>query len=455
MAVDQNSIDVLNPATGELLGTIPAGDAVTADTHVAAATKAAIEWAQTAPGERGALVKEAARRLREHTQEIAEIQSKEGGKPAGDSLGGVMAGISTMEQYAELGPLHRGKSLQGNFEALDVMLFEPRGVAVLLVPWNDPVAIGLGVTAAALVTGNTVIWKPSEKTPLSTMRAVEVMDLPGGILNLALGDERMGRPLAAHTDVDVVVHVGSVSTGREISSVRAAMGKKTVLELGGKDALIVDNGVDPQWAAEQAALGAFANAGQICTSVERIYVHANVAGDFTKALVDVAKGYQIGPMIDEGQRNVVQSHVDDAINNGARVLTGGAIPDGNGFAYPPTVLVDVTDDMQIMRSETFGPVAPICVVDRFEDGLEAANRSEYGLAATVLTMNQQHAQTAMRELRAGTVKINAVFGGAPGGAAEPQRASGMGFGYGPELLDELTTTKVVHYGMGKAAKGSA
>jgi acyl-CoA reductase-like NAD-dependent aldehyde dehydrogenase len=442
----QEQIEVLNPATGELLGVIGAGSPEVAQQHIDAAVAALPEWRRTAPAERAAMVKEAARRLRDHADELAAMQSAEGGKPHGDSLGGVMAGISTMEQYAELGPLHRGKSLQGNVDALDLMVHVPRGVAALLVPWNDPIAIGLGLTAAALVTGNTVILKPSEKTPLSTMHAVELMDLPTGVLELALGDARMGGPMAASPQVDVVVHVGSVASGREIAAVRGAMGKKTVLELGGKDALIVDRGVDVQWAAEQAALGAFANAGQICTSVERIYVHRDIADGFVDRLTKVAKDYEIGPMVDDRQRMVVQTHVDDAVHGGARVLTGGEVPLGDGFRYPPTVLVDVTDDMQIMRTETFGPVAPVCVVNNFDEALERVNDSEYGLAATVLTPSHVNAQRAIRALQVGTVKINAVFGGAPGGAAEPQRGSGLGYGYGPELLDELTTTKVVHYG---------
>lgn len=440
-----DQIDVVDPSNGEVIGRIPAGSASEADAIVAIAAKSAPAWAQIHAAERSALLKQAARNLRDHADELAALQSREGGKPPGDSMGGLEAGISTMEQYAELGPLHRGRSLQGAWSALDLMVHEPRGVAALLVPWNDPLAIALGLAAAALVSGNAVILKPSEKTPLSTMRAVELMGLPDGALHVALGDHRMGRPLVAHPDVDVVVHVGSVATGREIAGIRGGMGKKTVLELGGKDAMIIDAGVDPVWAAGQAALGAFANAGQICTSVERIYVHEQMAAPFTEALIEEAKGFAIGPMIDSEQRALVQQHVDDAVAGGAEVRTGGVMPEGDGFAYPPTVLTGVRDDMVLMRDETFGPVAAVCPVSSFHEALAAANRTSYGLAATVLTPSQAHAQQAWRELEVGTVKINAVFGGAPGGAAEPRRGSGLGFGYGPELLDELTTTKVVHY----------
>src|SRR5688572_16133670 len=209
-------LDVLDPATGELVGRIPAGSAEAADAAVRAARAAQPAWARTAPGERGTVLKAAARRLRAHAEELAALQTREGGKPLADSLGGVEAGIGAIEQYAELGPVHRGRTLQGGWDAADLMIHEPRGVVALLVPWNDPIAIACGQIAAALVTGNTVVYKPSEKTPLSGARLVEILDLPDGILTLLHGDARAGRPLARHHGVDVVIHTGTVQTGREV-----------------------------------------------------------------------------------------------------------------------------------------------------------------------------------------------------------------------------------------------
>ena len=443
-AADTEEIQVLDPSSGEVVGSIPAGSEEAADAAVRAARAAQPGWARRDAAERAELLKAAARRLREHVEELAELQSREGGKPSADSRAGVEAGIGSIEQYAELGPLHRGRSLSGSFGSTDLMVHEPRGVVALLVPWNDPVAIACGQIAAALVAGNTVVFKPSEKTPLSGRLLVELMDLPKGVLTLLLGDERAGRPLAAHPDVDVVMHTGSVATGREIAEVCARTMKKALLELGGKDPLIVDEGVDPEWAAEEAASGAFANAGQVCTSVERIYVHRAVAEPFLEALTRRARDTEIGPLIDERQRQLVHRHVSEAAERGAAVHTGGQPPEGSGFHYPPTVISGVDSDMAIAREETFGPVAAVQVVPSFDAALEEANRSEYGLAASVLTPSEEHAERAWRELEAGTVKINAVWGGAPGGGAEPRRASGTGFGYGPELLDELTAVKVVH-----------
>jgi len=446
-AVPTDTIEVRDPSTGDVIGTIPAGDTATVDAAVTAARAAWPAWARTPPAERGERLKAVARMLPAARVELAELQSRDCGKPCGDSCGGVDAGIGAIEQYAELGPLHRGHSLQGSPFAHDAMIREPRGVVAILVPWNAPVAVAAGQLAAALAAGNAVVFKPSERTPLCSARLAELfrVELPDGVLEVVAGDARAGRPLVAHPGVDVVLHTGSVTTGREIARVCGERGAKALLELGGKDPLVVDADVDPVWAAQQAAAGAFANAGQLCTSVERIYVHAAIAAPFVAALADAARTYEIGPLIDRRQRSAVHGHVAAAVEQGARALVGGDIPEGPGCFYPPTVLVDVTDDMAVMRDETFGPVAPVRIVASFDEALALASATEiYGLAASVLTASQIHAARACRELRAGTVKVNAVFGGAPGGAAQPQRLSGTGFGYGPELLDELTFTKVVH-----------
>jgi acyl-CoA reductase-like NAD-dependent aldehyde dehydrogenase len=450
-------LDVVDPATDEVVGRIPVSTAAEVDAAVAGAKAAARDWARVPAGERAAALKAAARVLRTRVDEIAELQSREGGKPLADSRGGVVAGIGTLEQYAELGPLHRGRSLHGGWDATDVMVWEPRGVCVVLTPWNDPVAIALQGLSAALAAGNAVVFKPSERTPLSGQLVAGVLadELPAGVLQLLHGDGRTGALLAAHHEVDVVYHVGSSATGRAIARACAGTGAHAVLEGGGKDACIVDAGVDPVWAAGQVALGAFANAGQICVSVERVYVHEDVAAAFLAALVRAAEergvgawddpASTMGPLVDRRQRAIVERQVDEARAGGARVLTGGRTPDGPGAFYPPTVLAGCEDAMAVMTEETFGPVAAVRVVGSFDEALEAAARSSYGLAATVLTADMAHAQRAVRELPVGTVKVNAVFGGAPGGAATPGPGSGQGFGYGPELLDELSRCKVVHW----------
>jgi succinate-semialdehyde dehydrogenase/glutarate-semialdehyde dehydrogenase len=456
-----DTIDVLDPATGEVIDTIPAGSAEAADAAVRAARTAQRTWSRRDPAERGRLLKAGAARLREHHRELAELEVRESGKPLAAALDAVAAGIGDIEQMAELGPLHRGRSLQGGWNAADLMVHEPRGVVALLVPWNFPLAIGLGQVAAALVTGNAVVFKPSEKTPLASRRAAELLEVPDGALQLLLGDARAGAPLAEHPDVDLVMHTGSIPTGRSVALAAAGKLAKALLELGGKDPFIVDAGVDPEWAAEQAAMGAFANAGQVCTSVERIYVHEDVAEPFIAALERRARalrsgsgmeeGTDLGPLIDAAQRERVHRHVTEAVAAGARLVCGGEVPDGPGFFYPPTVLADVPADTPLMTEETFGPVAPVHVVASFDEALLEANGTEYALGATVLTPDQEHAQRAWRELDAAAVAVNAMWGGAPGGSAEPGRGSGVGIGYGPELLDELTHTKVVHLAAARTA----
>jgi acyl-CoA reductase-like NAD-dependent aldehyde dehydrogenase len=386
--------------------------------------------------------------LRANAVELAELHEQDTGRPRDEAAESIAAGAATLDQYAELGPVHRGRTLLGAWSATDLMVPEPRGVVVALTPWNDPVAVACGLLGAALVTGNCVVHKPSERSPRVGARLGELLApaFPNGVLQTISGDGSVGAALAGHEGVDVVAHVGGTATGREIAMAAARTGAKALLENGGNDPLLVDSSVDPAWAAEQAALGAFANAGQICVSVERIYVHAGIATEFLAALTTEAKNWtdRLPRLVDQAHREKVHDHVRQALESGASALTGGYVPEGAGSWYPPTVLADCTDDMTVMTEETFGPVAPVRVVDDFAAGLVAATRGHYGLGATVLTADMEHAQEAWRTLPVGTVKVNAVFGGAPGGAAQPRGLSGTGFGYGPELLDELTTTKVVH-----------
>jgi acyl-CoA reductase-like NAD-dependent aldehyde dehydrogenase len=440
-------ITVLDPRTDQVVGRVSVATEERCDEAVRAARAAAPAWASSPAAERGAALHAAAAAVRAAADGLAALNERETGKPLDDARGGVEAGIGTIVQYAELAPVHRGRSLHGAWSATDLMVPEPRGVVAVLTPWNDPVAVAAGLIAAALATGNTVVHKPSERCPHTGRRFAELVaaQFPAGVLEIVDGDGPVGARLAGAA-VDVVAHVGSTATGRAIAEACARTGAKALLENGGNDPLVVDEGVDPDWAAEQAALGSFANAGQICVAVERIYCHAAVADPFLAALTEQALRWagRIGPLVDGRHREHVHAHVAEALDSGAKALTGGAVPVGPGVFYPPTVLTGCTPRMRVLREETFGPIAPVRVVPDFDAALAEAVDDEYGLAATVLTLDMAHAQTAWRALPVGTVKINNVFGGAPGGSAHPRRASGAGFGYGPELLDEMTAVKVVH-----------
>ncbi|MET8350343.1 MULTISPECIES: aldehyde dehydrogenase family protein [unclassified Micromonospora] len=446
---------VHDPADGSPVSSVPVATADEVAKAVGAAREAAAEWAATAPAARAAAVHRAADAVAAVTEDLAAAVTAEMGKPLADARGGVEAGIGTLRQYAELAPLRGGRTLHGVADALDFMTPQPRGVVAAITPWNDPVAVSCGLLGAALVTGNVVLYKPSERTPATGWLLARALDqaLPAGVLSLLTGGPEVGAALSGQ-EVDLVAHVGSTATGRAIAAACAGTGAKALLENGGSDPLVIDANVDPIWAAEQAARGAFANAGQICVAVERIYVHRDVAEEFVAALVERAEalrmgpgrdpGTDLGPLVDRRHRDHVHGQVTAAVAAGARLRTGGELPDGPGAFYPATVVADCRHDMPLVRDETFGPVAPVVVVDSFHEALRCAADSPYGLAATVLTASMSHAQRAWRELPVGTVKINSVFGGAPGGAAHPRRASGQGFGYGPELLDEFTATKAVH-----------
>jgi acyl-CoA reductase-like NAD-dependent aldehyde dehydrogenase len=466
--VEQLIGGVWRPGTGEDLVVVdPAGGGPVSrlrngtedDVHAAvkAARDAASGWAWTAPADRAAALGAAADAVAAEAEHLALLTTLEMGRPLASARAAVQAGVATLRQYAELGPLHRGRSLAGAPTATDLMVHEPLGVVAVITPWNDPVPVACGLVGAALVTGNAVVHKPSERTPATGWWLARLLagHLPSVVLSLVCGDGRVGAALAA-ADVDAVAHVGSTAAGRSIAAACARTGAKAVLENGGSDPLVVDSDVDPGWAAGQAALGAFANAGQICPAVGRVYVHEAVAEPFLARLVELARALrlgpgrdaetEIGPLVDRRRRQRLHDHVEAAVAAGARAECGAHVPDGAGAFYPPTVLTGCTDDMAVVREETFGPVAPVLVLGSFEEGLARAARSPYALAATVLTASMVHAQRAWRELPVGTVKVNHVFGGAPGGAAHPRAGSGPGFGYGPELLDELTRTKLVHVG---------
>jgi acyl-CoA reductase-like NAD-dependent aldehyde dehydrogenase len=403
---------VLDPATGEPIGHIPAGGVPEANQAVVTARAAQGPWAHTGPEARGSLLKAAARRLREHARELAAMQTLETGTPLADSLGGVEAGIGALETYAELGPLERGRPPRG-----DLVVRDPRGVVAILMPWCDPLATTCGALGAALVMGNTVVLKPSEKAPLAAERMIELLDL-GPILQLLLGDERAARPLGTHVGVDLVMRPGEEAAGSHLA--------------------IVDAGVDAAWAAEQVAVSAFAGAGQSCGSVERVHVHRSLADAFLAALTLRARSLrlgpgidpdtELGPLIDADHRLWVHRQVQDAVYAGADLYAGGEPLTRAGFFYPPTVIAGAPDDALVHCGETRGPVATIRVADSFDETLQTG---PVGLVS-VLTPSQTHAQRAWRELPARTVSINTVYLVAGRSAAEP------------ELLDAVTRTKVVH-----------
>jgi succinate-semialdehyde dehydrogenase/glutarate-semialdehyde dehydrogenase len=423
---------------------------------IAAAHAARRAWAGTSAGERAGNLRWAAEVVRERAQELGILLCATTGRLLREAVASAKVAADLLDEAAVVGTLGAGRSLSGAPGSMDWVRAEPRGLVAVLTPWNDPYPAAAGLIAAALATGNTVVHKPSERSsePGLMLGRIIASCLPDGVLELVEGDGTVGAAIVGDERVDVVAHVGSTATGRSISLATAARGAKCIVENGGKDPLVVDADVDPAWAAEQIAVGCFTNGGQLCTSVERIYLHESVADAVTEHLVRLAESLRPGdprddattltPIVDERQLAIIDGHVRSAVADGAQCLTGGTRLDRPGPWYAPTVLTDCTAAMQVMTEETFGPVAPISVVSSFEEGLELAARSDYGLAATVLTSDQRHTAEAIERLDVGTVKINAVFGGASGGSADPRRGSGHGRGYGPDLFDEFVALKAVH-----------
>lgn len=435
-STDPETRPVVDPSTEEVVARIPVGSAVDVDAAVRSAVTAQHGWAALDLTERLALLARIADTVEEHVTELARLENLEMGKPvplAEQFIAGGVAGWRQGLERARTYPFVADVTVPGE-PGRTVVERRPLGVVGLIIPWNFTITSILGSMLPLLAAGNTVVLKPSEKSPLSAARFVELLDLPPGVVNLVHGDARAGRPLAAHEDVALLHFTGSVEAGRSVGVAAAQRLQRSVLELGGNDPVIVDADVDVAATAEAVAFSSFVNSGQICTSSERIYVHRAVAQEFIAALVDAAGAYALnadrdgtglGPLVDETQRSLVHAHVAEAVELGATVLCGGVVPDGPGFGYPATVLTGVTADMRLMREETFGPVAPVVVVDSFDEAIGLANGTGFGLAATVYTHDPVHQQRA-GDIRAALVWINSWQQGGVNATYEPWGLSGVG-----------------------------
>lgn len=449
---------IMNPANEEPVNSIPKGCPADAEAAVQAARAAQPAWAALSPTERRNALRTVSARLQEHSEAIAKLLTEENGKPLAQARAEVKAAADIARSYAEL-VVHLRSGNEG--AAAGDLMFQhrqPRGVAACIVPWNYPVVIGIENVVPNLAVGNTVVWKPSEKTPLSSRLLVErVFDnLPPGVINLVLGNgPGAGEPLVNDTNVDIVVFVGSEKTGRRIGEICGQTLKKCILELGGKDPLIVDETVDLRAAVRLAVESTYTNTGQICTATERIYVQQQLFDEFVSALTEeseklhlgdgLEEGTNIGPLVDHLQLEKVIAHTNDATSQGAELRCGGVRLNRIGYFFPPTVLTQMTRNMLLLEEETFGPVAPVIPFDDFDEAIALANDCRYGLGAIVCTTSAPRAIKAIQELEAGTVKINTMRGKAPGATAEPFGASGLGHGYGIELMYELTRQKSVHW----------
>lgn len=438
-------IEAVNPSTEQVVALLPAGSTADVDAAVSAAKSAQTDWATISLEQRLMLLESAAAAIESIAEDLAELEHIEMGKPVAIARVFIAAGLAAFrEGLADARAYTFVEEPVQHPDGRSYVVRNPVGVVAKIVPWNFTVAQTLLGLAAILAAGNTVVIKPSEKASLSAQRMFEVIDLPPGVINLLFGDRRAGGPLADHPDVHMVHFTGSVATGRSVATAAARKLHRSVLELGGNDAAIVDDDVSVGDAAAAVAVGCFINTGQICNSIERIYVHRSIFVEFADALAAEAEAMslQLGPMVDQRQRDVVASHVDDALARGATALAGGSVPGRRGSFYPPTVLIDVPLDCLLMREETFGPVAPLIAFDDFEEALALAADTEFGLAATVFSNNAEHISRS-RSLPVGVLWVNKWQGGSVNRCYEPAGISGAGAAGGRASLDASTRPSTV------------
>lgn len=454
-----------DPATGEELGRVAVATANEVARAVERARAAQAAWAGLTYAERGRVVLRARAAVLDEMDAIAELISRESGKPVAEAL--MMELVPTLDL---MGYFARRTARLLKAEKIDIgqyalmgrssrIVYKPLGVVGIISPWNFPWAIPLGEVVMALMAGNAVVLKPSELTPLVGLKIGEVFgraNLPDGLLTVVPGDGATGAALV-EAGVDKIMFTGSVATGRRVAEAAARKLIPCVLELGGKDPMIVFEDANLEAAAQAAVWGAFANAGQACASVERCYVHERIAQEFTARVVELAgtlrqdagtrEGADIGAMSSVRQREIVESHVRDALRRGARLLVGGGRGGSeNGSFHEPTVVDRVDHTMELMREETFGPVLPLMTFQTEEEAVARANDSPYGLTASVWTRDIRRGERVAERLEAGTVMVNEVLythgiAQTPWGGV---KLSGIGRTHGRAGLLELVSAQHIH-----------
>jgi acyl-CoA reductase-like NAD-dependent aldehyde dehydrogenase len=453
------ALEVENPATAEIVASVPLPSPDQIDAAVAAAREAALGWASTPAVERGELLHEVAARLRARTDELARAMTLEGGKPLIENSDEVGWTAAAFDYYAEIGRNFAGRVIPSiESTQLSLVLKEPLGVVGAIVPWNYPLLLLAWKLAPALAAGNTVVAKPSELTPISTLMLAPCFEqLPPGVVNLLAGAGDVGEAIVADERVDCVAFTGSVETGKSIAARCAERVARINLEMGGKDPFIVcaDVASDVDVAARGGAWAAYLNAGQVCTSAERFYVARDVYDDFLGAFVDHTRTLvvgnpleaetDIGPMVSAGQRSKVEAQVESAVAAGAELVMGGDTAGRErGHFFAPAVVTGAAAETDLLREETFGPVAPIVPVTSLDEAIELANGTRFGLGANVYTRDLETAVRCVREIKAGTVWINDPLTDNDAGPFGGYKQSGLGRELGQEGLEAFQETKHAH-----------
>lgn len=461
----EKKLDVINPATGEVIDSVATCGKEATEEAIQHATEAFKTWKKTPGPTRGEYLAKVVAIMRSKAEELAEIITKENGKPLVDARGEVKSTIDYLEWYAEEARRVYGDTLTPSHENKHLMVLrEPIGVSAAITPWNFPMSMITRKIAPALAAGCTVVLKPASYTPLSAIKAFECFHeagVPKGVVNLVIGSaSEIGGVMTSHPDVRKISFTGSTGVGKKLMEQSASTVKKVSMELGGHAPLIVFDDADIDQAVSGVLMSKFRNSGQTCISTNRVYVQEGIAEEFSQKLAEkvsklkigngLVDGTDVGPLIDKGSLEKVAAQVEDARNLNGKVVAGGNVhtaDDIDGYFYEPTVISGATDEMEIATEETFGPVAPLFTFKTEEEAVERANHKEYGLATYCFTSDLGRGLRMMRELEYGIVGINdptpiviqAPFGGV--------KESGMGKEGGKYGIEEYLVEKYVSIDM--------
>lgn len=451
---------LIDPATGQVHLAWADASLSQVDAAVASVRRHFPLWRDSTQEDRSGSLRSVASALAERREELAVALTHETGRPLTRNRLYVDMAAALFRQYAELARLDGGRLAPSNDRGqLSLVARAPHGVVAVLVPWNYPLLLLATKVAPALAAGNVVVIKPAPEAPLSLQVLAEVFVdcLPAGVVATVRGGPEVGERLVAAAEVDLVAFTGSTGVGRRIAQLCAQTTTATHLELGGKDPAVIFADADPEVAAQAVTWAAFLNAGQVCTSTERVYVHRTLHDHFVDTAVRLAaklrvgdpfdEATQIGPMRSAARREAVRAHLREATAQGAEVVEGGEPLDRAGFFLAPAVVTGVHHGMALMQEETFGPVMPVMAFDDEDEAFALATDTPYGLGASIYTEKPRLVERAYRELQVGTVWVNdpvvdnlaAPFGG--------MRASGFARELGPEALDSFTIPRHVHWNL--------